>query len=242
MKRFFYLTYAAIGYLLGTASLLYLAGFLIDFGVPKGINDGDVQPIWISLPIDALLVFLFGLHHSATARSAFKRWLTRWVPQPLERATYIYMSSAMTALLVWLWQPVPITLWQVTDPSATAAILAAYAATWLTMLAATCQFGHFGFMGLQQAWDSYRDRSSAAVPFTARYLYALVRHPIGLSWMLMPWFTPHMTAGQLLWAVSITAYILLANQYEEAELVREIGDDYRQYQIKTPKFVPMTKP
>ncbi len=79
------------------------------------------------------------------------------------------------------------------------------------------------------------------MPFTARYLYALVRHPISLGWMLLPWLTPHMTTGQLVWALTMGIYVLIATVYEEQDLIREIGDDYRQYRTEIPRFVPGSK-
>ncbi len=93
-KNALLLGYSAIAYSLGMASLAYLAGFLADFGVPKGINDGDVRPVWTSISVNVCLVLGFGLHHSLTARTSFKEWWTTWVPQPIERATYVLMTSA----------------------------------------------------------------------------------------------------------------------------------------------------
>ena len=43
--------------------------------------------------VDTLLVVLFGLQHSVMARPRFKAWVTRLVPQPMERATYVLASS-----------------------------------------------------------------------------------------------------------------------------------------------------
>ena len=209
MANVFFLIYSAIGYIIGLASLAYLFGFLIDFGVPKGVNDGEIHSIWTSILVNACLVLGFGLHHSITARSSFKRWWTQWIPQPIERATYVFMTAALTFVVVFFWKPIPITIW-ILENTYSVAILAAYAATWMMMAASTFHFGHFGFMGLQQAWDRLIDRPAGPVPFTARYLYALVRHPISLGWMLMPWLTPHMTVGQLVWAVAVTVYVLAA--------------------------------
>jgi methanethiol S-methyltransferase len=241
MTRFLFLLYSAIGYCLGMASLAYLAGFLIDFGVPKGINDGEARSLWISVLIDASLMLGFGLHHSLTARRSFKRWWTRWIPELIERATYVYMTAFATFIVVFFWQPIPITIWQVENQAGLILILSAYAATWLMMTASTFHFGHFGFFGLRQAWDQYLERPAASVPFTARYLYSLVRHPISLGWMLMPWFVPHMTVGQLIWALSVTAYVLIVTKYEEADLIQEIGDDYLTYRAEVPTFVPGTR-
>ncbi|GJL95782.1 MAG: hypothetical protein DHS20C05_21870 [Hyphococcus sp.] len=74
IRKTLMLIYALSAYILATASLLYIMGFLADFGVPKGIGDGAVAPFWTAIIIDVGLVGLFGLHHSITARTAFKRW------------------------------------------------------------------------------------------------------------------------------------------------------------------------
>ena len=103
MSKFLMLVYALIGYVVGLASIAYIIGFLADFGVPKSIGDGEANSTWAAAAIDAGLVGLFGLHHSVTARTSFKRWWTKIIPAPIERATYLYMTAAMTAMLVVLW-------------------------------------------------------------------------------------------------------------------------------------------
>jgi protein-S-isoprenylcysteine O-methyltransferase Ste14 len=242
MKRTIFLTYSAIAYVLAIASLAYLIGFLADVGVPKGINDGSNGPLWPSVLIDAALLALFGLHHSITARASFKRWWTLIVPRPIERATYLYMTVALTYLVVYFWQPIPETVWRVQNPIFSLLIYSGYLATWAMMLASTFHFGHFSFFGLSQALERFRNRPEASVPFTARYLYALMRHPISLGWMLTPWLTPHLTVGQLVWALSVTVYVLIATKFEEADLILEIGDDYRRYRDTVPAYIPGTKP
>jgi methanethiol S-methyltransferase len=239
MKKSLILIYAGIAYVLAMANIAYIVAFLADFGVPWTVNSGGYggEP-WTAAVINALLVLGFGLHHSVTARPAFKRWWTRIIPPYLERATYLYMTAAMTAVLVGFWQPVPITIWHVQPFWAVAAIVSLYLGVWLMMFSATFHFGHFGFFGLAQAWRRVREREVTGTTFTARYLYAVVRHPISLGWMVAPWITPHMTVGQLVFALSATAYVLIATWFEEADLVAEFGDRYRRYRAEVPAFIP----
>jgi methanethiol S-methyltransferase len=65
-----------------------------------------------------------------------------------------------------------------------------------------------------------------------------VRHPISLGWMLAPWVTPHLTVGQLVFAICATAYVLAATSFEEADLIEALGDRYRTYRAEVPAFLP----
>ena len=241
IRKSMMLIYALIAYVIATASLVYTMGFLADFGVPKGISDGEATTPWVAIFVDGGLVGLFGLHHSITARTSFKRWWTKIIPAPIERATYLYMTAIMTALLVIFWRPVPITIWQVQSELATGFIYVAYLAVWTMMSAATFHFGYFGFFGLAQAWQNFRQSPPKASSMKARYLYALVRHPISLGWMLAPLVMPHLTVGHIVFAASTFVYIMLATPFEEADLIDALGKPYIDYRNRVPTFVPFMK-
>jgi protein-S-isoprenylcysteine O-methyltransferase Ste14 len=53
------------------------------------------------------------------------------------------------------------------------------------------------------------------------------------------WATPLMTVGHLLFASASTAYILVAIQLEERDLVRYLGTEYERYQREVPQIIPM---
>ena len=232
------LGYAAGGYAAGLAAIAAVIAFLADLPGFKGVNAGEPGPAGPALAVDLALIGLFGLHHSVTARRRFKARWTRRVPPALERATYLWMSAAATAALIGFWQPVPLTLWQVEAPLAAAAIWAAYLAVWGLMFSATFPIGHFRFFGLAQAWGRVRGRPEPEAAFTARWLYGVMRHPISLGWMLVPWLTPQMTLGQLAFALGTMAYVLAATAFEEADLVAELGEAYRRYRCEVPAFLP----
>lgn len=238
MTRIFMLVYALVGYVTGVVSVAYIVGFLADFGVPKGISDGVLAPTWSAIVVDAGLVGMFALHHSITARTSFKRWWTRFVPAPIERATYLYMTAGMTALLVYFWRPIPITIWTVDNQVFSNLIVAAYISVWIMMVSATFHFGHFSFFGLTQAWKKFRQSKPEKGNMSARFLYALVRHPISLGWMTAPLVTPQLTVGHVVFAAATIVYILLATPFEEADLIDEIGEPYRDYQKRVPRFLP----
>jgi protein-S-isoprenylcysteine O-methyltransferase Ste14 len=236
------LLYALVAYAVANLNLIYIMGFIAGLYVPKGINDGTQGNLWSDTAFNVGLLWLFGLHHSITARTWFKKHWTKIIPSSMERATYLYMTAIMTGLLFWFWRPIPIPIWHVDNEVLRGLIYSAYLLIWSVMLLATFQFGHFGFFGLQQAWDNFRNNRAADTSFSVKWLYGLVRHPISLCWMLTPWITPQLTVGHVVFALGMTSYILIATPFEERDLINELGEKYRTYRKSVPAFIPFAGP
>lgn len=235
------LIYAAAAYCVAMASIACIAGFLQGFGVPKGINDGSAGAFWPSVFIDIGLVWVFGLHHSATARTSFKRLWKRFLPPEMERATYLYMTAVITVALIHFWQPIPVLIWQIDTPMLHWAIISAYLLVLAAMFSATFPIGHFAFFGLAPAWQKFAGRKPEPASFTTRWLYAFVRHPISLGWMVLPWLTPALSVGQLCFALATACYVLAATVFEEADLSAELGKTYEAYRQRVPAFLPFAR-
>lgn len=219
--------YSLAAYGLFLAVFLYLIAFVGNLGVPRSVDVGPAAAPATAFAVDLLLIALFGLQHSVMARPAFKRWVTRFVPAPIERSTFVLAGSLVLALLFWQWRPLAGTVWRA-DGGIAVLLWSLCALGWATVLLSTFLINHFDLFGLRQSWLHLLDRPLVPLKFRTTLLYRLVRHPIMLGFLLAFWFTPHMTVGHLLFAAGMTVYILVGVHFEERDLVRSLGKDYVQ--------------
>jgi methanethiol S-methyltransferase len=238
MKRWLFLIYGIAGYAAFLATSAYLAGFVGNFLVPKSIDAPPAGRIASSVAIDLLLVGMFAVQHSVMARPGFKRVWTRMVPQPIERATYVWASNAVTILLMWQWRPIETVVWNAESAAVRGALWFLFAAGWLAVPLVTLLINHFDLFGTRQVWLFWQDKPYTDLPFRAPAIYAHVRHPLYLGWGLAFWAIPTMTVGHLLFAASLSVYMVLATLAEERDLVAHFGQQYREYQQNVGRFVP----
>jgi len=66
----------------------------------------------------------------------------------------------------------------------------------------------------------------------------MVRHPLYLGILLAFWAIPTMSVGHLLFAVGMTAYILIGIRYEERDLLAALGEQYADYRKRVGMIVP----
>lgn len=238
MKRFTIMFYSIANYAFGVAAMVYLIAFLFNLYVPKTIDSGEPGNAVVALVINLGLIALFGLQHSVMARPKFKAWLTRIIPQPAERSTFMLATAIVVFALCLLWQPMPAVIWQATGDTAYKVMLAIGLAGWGLVLFSTYLIDHFDLFGLRQAWLYLVGREYSHLPFKTIALYKYIRHPIMTGIFIGIWFTPVMTVGHLLFAVGMSAYILIGVYHEEKDLVSAFGGKYREYIRSTGRFLP----
>ena len=241
MARLVAFLYGIVAYLVFLVSTLYAIGFIDNIFVRKSIDSGEPGPVAEALIVNTLLLGLFAIQHSVMARQGFKRWWTRFVPASVERSTYVLLASLVLLLLYWQWRPIPVPVWTVENPIATTALQAIFWLGWGTALLSTFLISHVELFGLSQVFARLRDSELPPPVFTIPFLYRSVRHPLYLGFLLAFWATPVMTVGHLLFAGAMTAYILIAIQLEERDLIHFFGDQYRRYRKEVAMLIPLPK-
>lgn len=239
MRGLFAFLYGVAAYTAGLAALLYLIGFSGNLLVPKSVDIGPDAPWAVALSIDVVLVVLFGVQHSVMARRDFKRWWTRVVPAAVERSTYLLATCVVLALLFWLWVPVatPV-VWRVEGTAGVTLLWSLFGLGWLLVLVSTFLINHFELFGLQQVFARLKGRAVPATSFETPLLYRYVRHPLYAGLLLSLWAIPVMTAGRLLFAIALSAYILIGIGFEERDLVQQFGERYRRYRAEVGMLLP----
>ena len=240
MSRILAPLYGAASYLVFLASFLYAVAWLGNFLVPRTIDGGPAAGLAEALVVNLSLLTAFALQHSIMARPGFKRWWTRFVPPPVERATYVLFASLLLFAVCLGWRPLPQVVWHA-EGAAAIALWALFALGWLIVLSATFMINHFELFGLRQVWLEARGRAYVPPRYVERFFYRFVRHPIMLGFLVAFWSGPTMTLGHLLFAAVTTAYILVALQLEERDLLREHGASYASYRERVPMLIPGTK-
>jgi len=230
--------FGTLSYTIFLGSFLYAIGFVGNVLVPKSIDSSPAGSLPEALLVDLALLGLFAVQHSVMARPAFKHWLTRVVPPPMERSTYVLLSSLALLLLFWQWRPIGGTVWNVADPAGRTALYALCALGWTTVLVTTFLIDHFDLFGLRQVWLFLRGRPYTHLPFTTPGPYRHVRHPLYVGWFLAFWATPTMTTAHFFFAAMTAAYILVAIRFEERDLEAAHGTPYAEYRRRVPMLIP----
>ncbi|WP_315817805.1 hypothetical protein [Paraflavitalea speifideaquila] len=149
---------------------MYAIGFVGNLFVPKSIDSVPQTTLLSALLINASLLLLFALQHSVMARPAFKQWWTRYIPEPLERSTYVLLASLCLVLLMWQWQPMGGEVWTVENSVLKAILSIAYLSGWSIVFSSTFLINHFDLFGLRQVGLYFNGKPYTSLPFRLPFL------------------------------------------------------------------------
>ncbi len=189
---------------------------------------------WIIL----LAVALYGILHSVLASKGAKILAQRWFGAAAGRGYRLaYNLFAVVSLLPVLALPVLLPdspLYRIPSPWAYLA-LAVQGLALLALLVGLWQTGVWSFLGLEQL---LRPVGSGDARLVVSGLYRWVRHPLYTAGLVFLWFSPIMTVNLLALYAGLTLYLVIGAFFEERKLLRGFGEDYADYQKKTPMLVP----
>lgn len=103
----------------------------------------------------------------------------------------------------------------------------------VTLLNCVRQTGAAEFLGLPHSVTANR-----AAGLTTTGCYGIVRHPLYLFSMLFFLFNPIVTSRWLILSVFSAIYFVFGALLEERRLLREFGDEYKNYQQNVPFLIP----
>ena len=212
------------------------------FGLSKSL--GNIPWPWAILANTALIA-QFPLGHSLLLTGPGGRWLAKAIPGPhgatLMTTTYAIIASAQLLALFALWTPSGIIWWQATG-AAFWVMTTAYAASWLLLIKASFDAGaevQSGALG----WMSLMARIRPLFPdMPTRGLFRVIRQPIYVAFALTLWTVPVWTPDQLVLAISLTAYCLLAPRLKERRFAARYGDRFARYRATVPYAMPRLTP
>ncbi len=233
--------YGAVAYLAFFGTILYAIGFVGNLFVPKSIDGIPETPLALAILVNASLLLLFALQHSIMARPAFKNWWTKYVPEPIERSTFVLLASFCLMLMMWQWQPIGGIVWSVENKLLQTILLITYLLGWGIVFISTFMINHFDLFGLRQVWLYFNRQPYAPLRFRLPLFYRFVRHPLYLGFLIAFWSAPVMTVAHFLFALLTTGYILTAIRFEEKDLITHFGEKYTQYRKWVPMIIPFTK-
>lgn len=241
MKKTLTLFYGIFAYIYGMSilswSILFVGGWLIPTTIDNSNGLEGVKG-WI---INGLLLALFATQHTIMARPAFKRWATKFIPEPAERSTFVLTTAVVLHLLLTFWSSYPSIIWDFSGTPLGTFLMTLSIVGFAFGVLASSQIDHFELFGLKQVYKNWKGESFQEPPFVTPILYQFVRNPLMLGFLIGFWAAPKMTQGHIFFNIMVTSYMFFGIFMEERDLAKKLGPDYQEYKRKTPMLIPFLK-
>ncbi len=236
---------AALGIGIAVHSVFVLAVLAMILAMYFGMSGSFGAVPWPYAALaNAALVLQFPIVHSLLLTGRGGRLLARIVPGPyggtLATSTYALIASLQLLALFALWTPSGIVWWE-SDGITRVALTSIYAASWLLLMKASfdagaeVQSGALGWLSMLQK----RKPRFPDMPTTG--LFRVIRQPIYVAFALTLWTVPVWTPDQLVLAVTLTAYCLLAPLLKERRFAVRYGARFQAYKRRVPYAFPMLR-
>lgn len=193
---------------------------------------------WIA---NAALLLQFPVAHSLLLTAGGRKLLARLAPagtgSTLSTTTFVTIAALQVFALFALWSPSGVIWWQARG-TALVVLTALYAGAWLLLGKAmadaglSLQTGTLGWTALLRA------RKPVYPPMPTTGLFRLTRQPIYVAFALTLWTVPTWTPDQLVVALTLTAYCLVAPRFKEARFRRIYGAAFDAYAGTVPYWLP----
>ena len=207
-------------------SSLFYFFWLIEFG-------DLVAPAftWTSVLVNSAVFFVFPIQHSTLPRSFVRQRMNPYI----HRSFYVLTSGIALWTVLIVWRPFGPYLYKDVLPWLFNILF--YTAL-ILIIASTIALNHAQMFGLQQGYAAWKRQGLPSENLQTTGIYGIVRHPITSLLIVALWSHESLTTGRLLLNGLFTVYALAGTVLEERSLVKEMGQDYREYRKKVPAFIP----
>lgn len=212
------------------------------FGMSRCLGTLAAPWNWV---VNAALLVQFPVVHSLLLTGQGRRLMARLAPAgtggTLSTTTFATVAALQVLALFGLWSPTG-TIWWQAHGATLVVVSALYAVAWLllgkSMLDAglSLQTGSLGWTAL------LRGRRAVYPPMPTTGLFRLTRQPIYVAFTLTLWTVPTWTPDQLVVALVLTAYCLVAPRFKEARFRRAYGAAFEAYAVRVPYWLPWPRP
>lgn len=203
------------------------ASFITGF---RHAHDAPMSNLWFNIAIYAAFI---AVHIALTMPSVKRAIYGSRASTPFERRIYVAVTVVTWVFVYWLHRPMP-------GFAYTAHEWQRYLGVCAVFLSIAGFFEFATFEGLSQLLgisDAGLSHSAGAeTPLMTEGPYASVRHPMYRAAFFVTFSSLliHPNAAQLLFAVLTSASFLGFIPFEEHQLLKARGDDYRAYMARTP--------